>query len=136
MTEDQIERAARALCRMRGQAPDERVTQEVFNGLRGFVEGLQVRGCRWEFAAYEIRAVLQIQQAIKEATSEPTQDAEPAQGVVTAEEKLLRRDLQEAKELLEWAARFMRSMGAFGIAGDNRDELVERIRRFLDRKDT
>jgi hypothetical protein len=48
MTEDQIERAARALCRLRGKDPD--------SGTDG-----------WMSAADEIDAAIQVQQAIAEA---------------------------------------------------------------------
>lgn len=129
MTDDQIERAARVLCRMRGLDPDKHVCRELPHGGVGNWHGPQ-----WLVYEDEVRAALQIQEAIKEAASEPAGATEPNQGFVTAEEKRLRLDLQKAEELLGWAARFMRSTGAFGIAADNRDELVARIRRFLDRK--
>jgi hypothetical protein len=140
MTEDQIKRAARALCRMRGLDPNERVTQKAPNGLGGFFDDVVDRGWRWEFVVSEIRAALQIQEAIKEAASEPTQDAEPAHGVVTAEEKLLRRDLREAEALLRDARGYMRlqSSGAISafLDGIDRGRLMGRIQRFLDRKGT
>jgi hypothetical protein len=100
---------------------------------------------RWCHAAKEISAALQIQQAIKEATPEPspelspepTQDAEPAQGVVTAKEKLLRRDLQEAEALLRDAHRYIigPSSGPSGSFVDSvaRGHLVGRIHWFLSR---
>lgn len=138
MTEDQIERAARALCRMRGLDPDEMVGHDAPVGPGWYQPAVMLSSPRWEFFAHEIRAALQIQQAIKEAC-EP--EERPDVKLVGEPQTLrgtlkLQMDLREAKELLDWAARFMRSAGAFGIAGDNRDELVTRIQRFLDRKDT
>jgi hypothetical protein len=136
MTEDQIERAARALCRMRGLDPDGIVGHDAPVGPSGYQPGVMLCSPRWQLVAREIRTALQIQQAIQEATSEPAGAAEPDQEFVTAEEKRLMLDLQKAEELLGWAARFMRSVGAFGAAEDNRNELVERIQRFLGRRGT
>lgn len=145
MTEDQIERAARALCRMRGLDPEEP---------------------RWILAAQEIRAANQIQQAIKEAcVGEPcvkwgsgpytlqealnekaeiaamldaaTPGLTAARGVLSVEEKLLRSDLKAAEELLRDVHRYIlgQSSGTAGSFSEGvaRGHLVSRIQWFLGR---
>lgn len=64
MTEAQIEKAARALCRLRGRDPDQLVPI----GAGAF--GLPAHNYQWAVAAAEVRLVLgqdQVQQAIAEA---------------------------------------------------------------------
>jgi hypothetical protein len=116
MTEDQIERAARALCRMRGLDPRELVE----------------RVPRWCHAAKEISAALQIQQAIKEAC-EPEKVHPSFVGEMKAGS-----ELKHAEDLLNEAVAYLCAKGSVSDAsfkaGLAHGFLVGQIRRFLDRK--
>jgi hypothetical protein len=163
MTEDQIERAARALCRMRGQDPDKRVGHNVTVEMDdGTQDSIRCYLPRWNVAAEEVRAALRLQQAIKEAcepeekpglkvSTEPPQNLQEA--IDAHAEKRLQRthpsfvgdmaagsELKHAEDLLNEAIAYLCAKGSVSDAsfkaGMAHGLLVGQIRRFLDRDGT
>lgn len=64
MTPEQLEATARKLCEIRGENPDRLIAHGAEPDENGFARAILLHSPCWQFAAKEIRAHLEIQEAI------------------------------------------------------------------------
>ena len=70
MSEDGIERVARKLCEVRGQNPDELIGHGAKADPSGFTSAIWLHSPRWSLVADEVRARLEMDEALRAAGQE------------------------------------------------------------------